>query len=42
MAEAITALTWKFQSLFPLQIVTFPREKETGTQLDSVTNLDSV
>ena len=42
MAKAITALNWKFQSLFPLQIVTFPREKETGTQLDSVTNLDSV
>ena len=33
MAEAITALTWKFQSLFTLQIITFPREKETVTQL---------
>ena len=37
MAEAITALTWKFQSLLPLQIITFPREKETVTQLTVTT-----
>ena len=33
MTEAITALTWNFLSLLPVQIVIFPREKGTVTQL---------
>ena len=31
MTEAITALTWNFLSLLPVQIVIFPREKGTVT-----------